>query len=270
MKRWIIAGTILITLLLIAGAGYLGLRGARERAGGSAAPIEGPPTVRVTRGDVQQTVIAPGVLVDTRAAAVGARLGGELAELLVRPGDAVQAGEVVARLRVDDLRRQIAEAEGELVSAQLALQAADRARLRQIAALELDLAAAQARVNLAETEQAEALAGAGRRPRAGHGHRHPARGPAAPVQALSPGQERGRLPGKWAGFGHRPGHRRAQWRHGGGRGRRAWGAVRAAPAAARRRGHIALKRCIKRQMNSSHMAPGKRGRILLSGVIMLH
>ena len=63
MKRWpIVVGAILLALLLIAGAGYLGLRGARGRGGPSTAGFEPLPTVKVTRGDVQQTVIAPGLL----------------------------------------------------------------------------------------------------------------------------------------------------------------------------------------------------------------
>ena len=160
MKRWMIVGLVALAVLLIGGAGYLGLRS--TRTGADFADLEAPATVSVTRGDVQQTVIAPGVLVDVQTVVLGARVGGWLAELDVRPGDVVKAGEVIARLQVDDLLWQIAQTEGELDSAQLALSAAEKTRMDQIAQLELDLAAAQASAALAEADNTEALARAER------------------------------------------------------------------------------------------------------------
>ena len=127
MKRWMIVGLVALAVLLIGGAGYLGLRS--TRTGADFADLEAPATVSVTRGDVQQTVIAPGVLVDVQTVVLGARVGGCLAELDVRPGDVVKAGEVIARLQVDDLLWQIAQREGELDSARLALSAAEKTRI---------------------------------------------------------------------------------------------------------------------------------------------
>jgi len=77
--------------MVIGGAGYLGLRSVREKADPNSADLALPFTVRVTRGSVQQAVIAPGVLVSTRRVVLGAKIGGWLAEINVRPGDACQA-----------------------------------------------------------------------------------------------------------------------------------------------------------------------------------
>jgi HlyD family secretion protein len=95
---------------------------------------------------VQQTVIAPGLLVGTRIATVGTRASGRLAEISVRPGDAVQADDVLARVDDTDARSQVAQAEINLGLAEL-----QSAELTKEPDAE-DLAAAQA--NLTSAEQA--------------------------------------------------------------------------------------------------------------------
>jgi HlyD family secretion protein len=160
MKRWVMVALVGLAVLLVVGAGYLGLRSARGEA--DFADLESPPTVSVTQGDVQQTIIAPGLLVSVQTVVLGAEISGRLAELSVRPGDVVEAGDVIARLQVDDLLWQIAQAESGLDSAQLALSAAEKSRIDQMADLELELTAAQARATLAETDNAHALARAER------------------------------------------------------------------------------------------------------------
>lgn len=57
-----------------------------------------PVTVAVSRGAVQQTVTAPGVVVGVRQWWVTAGQGGLLVEVAVRPGDAVEAGEPLATI----------------------------------------------------------------------------------------------------------------------------------------------------------------------------
>lgn len=60
---------------------------------------EAPPvTVAASRGAVQQTVTAPGIVVGLREWWVTAGEGGLLAEITVRPGDAVQAGQALATI----------------------------------------------------------------------------------------------------------------------------------------------------------------------------
>ncbi|MGD8793585.1 MAG: efflux RND transporter periplasmic adaptor subunit [Anaerolineae bacterium] len=178
MKRVLVVLTIVLALAAVGGAGYLGARsvqGEVEPAG------QAPATTEVTRGDVQQTVTAPGRLVNTRQATLALEVSGKLAGVGVQPGQSVQAGDVLAqldaaplaanvetaqtelelaRLRLD--RLQAGPSAAELIGAQVALADAE-ARLRQLQAPPpaADLAAAQAAVTTAraELEQLEALPG---------------------------------------------------------------------------------------------------------------
>jgi multidrug efflux pump subunit AcrA (membrane-fusion protein) len=96
MRRMrILALAIALPVLVL--AGYLGLRsgGAGARAP-EATPT--PVTVAVTRGEVSQTVLAPGQLVGTREALLSAPDGGLVDEIAVRPGSQVERGGVVARM----------------------------------------------------------------------------------------------------------------------------------------------------------------------------
>ena len=61
-------------------------------------PEAKPVTVAVNRGDVAQTVTAPGQLVGVQERMLGVDVNGRLLELTVRPGSIVQAGDVIARL----------------------------------------------------------------------------------------------------------------------------------------------------------------------------
>ena len=95
MKRWGILAAVAAAATLIGAAGYLGIRGG-DRDGGDS--VRAPVTVAVTRGDVQQTVVAPGRAVGTKEVVLGMRVGGQLEELNVRPGSVVDARDVLARL----------------------------------------------------------------------------------------------------------------------------------------------------------------------------
>ncbi len=91
---------VVIVLLLFALAVSLGLRSSQDAnagAGKNASPTL-PATVAVTRGDVTQTVLAPGQLVGTREVVLSAQEGGRLEEILVRPGSPVRQGDVIARI----------------------------------------------------------------------------------------------------------------------------------------------------------------------------
>jgi HlyD family secretion protein len=134
MKTWRIVLGIIFTLVIIGGAGYLGVQNVPGEAD-STPPA--PLTVAVTRGDVQQTVTAPGQVVGTQEVLLGFEVSGQLAEIEVRPGDTVQAGAILARLKP----RPLAEA---LETARLEL-AQVRARHDQaLAEARLDLQIAEA------------------------------------------------------------------------------------------------------------------------------
>ena len=58
MKRWQIFLFSIMAVAIIGGAGYLGFQGTNPFAQAETPePVEVPPTVAVTRGEVQQTII---------------------------------------------------------------------------------------------------------------------------------------------------------------------------------------------------------------------
>jgi multidrug efflux pump subunit AcrA (membrane-fusion protein) len=82
MKRWgIIILSLALALAAIGGAGYLGVHGAQ---GQTAPAAQVPTTAEVTRGDVQQTVTAPGQLVGTRQVRLALDVSGKLVDVSVR------------------------------------------------------------------------------------------------------------------------------------------------------------------------------------------
>jgi HlyD family secretion protein len=119
MKRWLL---VLLTAALttaVAGAGYLGMQSAK---GETATEVQAPPTVEVTRGDVQTTVTAPGHLVYSRETVLAFGVGGSLAQVNVRPGEQVVAGMVLAQLELEPFRDAIAAAQSDLDLAQARLE----------------------------------------------------------------------------------------------------------------------------------------------------
>ena len=68
MKRRFSLSIIFFVTAVIAGAAYLGVHNATEPEIEAATP---PVTVPVTRGDVQQTVTAPGQLIGTQEVLLG-------------------------------------------------------------------------------------------------------------------------------------------------------------------------------------------------------
>jgi HlyD family secretion protein len=141
MKRPI--GVLLIVLALVAvgGGGYLGTRSAQ---GKTSFTFEPPATLEVTRGDVRQTVTAPGLLVGIRQATLALDVGGKLAEVNVQPGRRVQAGDVLARLSLAPLEERVQTASAELEAV--------RAWLEQLLAGPSEADVMAARLVLAQAE----------------------------------------------------------------------------------------------------------------------
>lgn len=153
--------TGIMLLLLVLGVGYVGYSGANGQAADLMMQIQArlgssdtavanptltpPPTVPVERGDVEETIIAPGQLAGVKEQILPAGVGGIIADLHVRPGDKVKAGDVLAQID----RRPYEEA---LSLAQLKLSLAQEELARQIANAELA-------VQSAETGVASAQAG---------------------------------------------------------------------------------------------------------------
>jgi HlyD family secretion protein len=105
---------------------------------------EGVSSVR--RGDVVQEVVAPGVVEpEENVAAIGFETAGRIAEITVREGDAVEVGDIVARLDDRMARAHVARAEAALAGALARRDLAFHgARPAEIRAAEADAEAARA------------------------------------------------------------------------------------------------------------------------------
>ena len=127
MKRWLFIFVAILLLGVVGGAGYLGYQSSQTAV--SPTP-PAPITITTTQGDVQRTVTAPGQLVATQQMMLGLDVNGRLIELNVRPGTAVSAGDVIAK--IDPTPYQNA-----LEIAQIQLNQAKIAQAQQLAEAEL-------------------------------------------------------------------------------------------------------------------------------------
>lgn len=111
MKRFI----YVIAALTLSGCSIPILNAASNNAD---LPEKPPATVAVTRGSVEQTVTAPGQLVNTREAVLSMDVGGRLSELNVRPGDSVKKGQKIAAVDASELREKEQQARADHLIAQ--------------------------------------------------------------------------------------------------------------------------------------------------------
>ena len=86
------------------------------------------------------------------------KTSGYVKRVLVKQGDQVKAGDLLAELEIDDLLKQMAQAEVTLNSAKLRLDEAEKSLERQIAQAQLDLAAAETQLAQAQNDNADAIA----------------------------------------------------------------------------------------------------------------
>ena len=84
--------------------------------------------VIVTSGEVQKILSLSGALRAVNQAAVKAKLAGEVREVLVREGEAVQLGQVLVKMDTTDYEARLAQARGSLAAAQAQLDIAKQAR----------------------------------------------------------------------------------------------------------------------------------------------
>lgn len=84
--------------------------------------------VAVNFGEVQKTLSLSGALRAVNQAVVKAKLAGEVREVLVREGEAVQLGQVLVKMDTADYEARLAQASGGLAAAQAQLDIARQAR----------------------------------------------------------------------------------------------------------------------------------------------
>jgi HlyD family secretion protein len=124
------------------------LAGCSERADAETKDAE-PTYVKVTVGDIEDIVTATGNVAPQREVALTFDVMGTVTEVAVEEGDAVEAGQMLARLDDGDLQDAVKRAKQSLRTAQTNL---DRARTP---ATEAEIAAAQASVASAKASLAK-------------------------------------------------------------------------------------------------------------------
>jgi len=123
MKRWLIA-TVVLIVLGAGTAGYFIL--------GAPAKDDVPRTVAVSRGSIEETVLASGTIEASSLVSVGAEVSGRIKSLNVALGDDVKAGDVIAEIDSLNQENAVKAAEASLanVEAQQAIQEANLAQAR--------------------------------------------------------------------------------------------------------------------------------------------
>ncbi|OPX23947.1 MAG: hypothetical protein B1H03_00110 [Planctomycetales bacterium 4484_113] len=139
--KWVFLGVIIV----LAALGF-GIWANSDHGRGKAEET----TYTVTRADITRTETVIGVLEATSQVEVKAKVGGVLKEVLVKEGDPVKKGALLARIDEADLRKVLRQAQAhyELAEAQYA-KAKQGGTREQVSSLEASLKNAQVEMNLA-------------------------------------------------------------------------------------------------------------------------
>lgn len=127
---------ILVVVLLGAGVGAAVLRRPAKPPASSQAASAAPASIellpsdvtQVRKRDLRQILPLSGALRAVNQAAVKARVAGEVREVLVREGESVQAGQILARMDVTEYLARAAQTRGALAAARGQLDIATKAR----------------------------------------------------------------------------------------------------------------------------------------------
>jgi RND family efflux transporter MFP subunit len=143
-RRW----ALIVLAVLVVAAGIGRLLVARQAAGSAAAPRAAPAAataaLELTPGDVASasvtelvaTLALSGSLRAVDSALVKAKVASEVREVLVREGDAVRAGQLIARLDDTEVRWRLRQAEDHVAAAQAQLDVASRQQANNQALVE--------------------------------------------------------------------------------------------------------------------------------------
>lgn len=148
-RRWalIIGGVVLLGILIVVAMQTLT---PREAAPGTLP--DGWLRVEATSGSIAASVGATGNIEPLAEANLRFEVSGTVAELLVRPGDEVTAGQPLARIDTSALELRVEQAQADLLQAQADLEGL------LAGASEAELAEAQARVEQARRQYSQAAA----------------------------------------------------------------------------------------------------------------
>jgi len=155
MKRLI---AIILGLVFIVAAGVALYKRSRP------APLPPPPpsqvpvqTVPVVKRDFQQKVFCSGKVVPVDASELSCKASGIIELVTVREGDLVHKGQLLVRLRQDDLRAQVAQAEAGVLAAKARLEQAKAGNTITGTTVETNVAQAEAALASAKTRLAQAM-----------------------------------------------------------------------------------------------------------------
>jgi HlyD family secretion protein len=151
VKKILKLGGITLLALALVAAGLFLVRRQQAQLAAAQTPT---PTAVVTRGSIEETVSATGNVAAERQATLAFASSGEIAEVRVKEGQQVQAGDVLARLDTTSPEWQVARAQASLNTAQARLEQAQKPATGE------DLASAQAALDSAQANYEKVQEGA--------------------------------------------------------------------------------------------------------------
>lgn len=150
----------LVTLIILAALGTGAVWIYRTFLATPSQPLQEREEVAVVRGSLVSMVNATGNILAESQTTLSFKNPGRVAEVLVREGQFVRSGEVLARLETADLEFAVTQAEVAVKQAELSLASAQAQLLRiQRPPAEYDIAAAQAALASAKASYQKLLAG---------------------------------------------------------------------------------------------------------------
>ncbi|GAC1571367.1 MAG: hypothetical protein NVS3B18_04420 [Candidatus Dormibacteria bacterium] len=151
MRRWRTAAVIIVLGLLAVGVIALVRRPASNPAGAVKA-------VAVKQGTLEASILAPGQVSPVPGAQIdiGSRVSGIVRRVLVKVGDQVRPGQVIAEIDPAEQQIAVTQAQATLAAAQGALAEAQAAHDAAAAQAEVQVDQARAALTTAEAREAEA------------------------------------------------------------------------------------------------------------------
>ena len=146
MKKYVVIMSLILLATMIAACG------------GGPASVTPTPAATLQPVTDNAAINATGKLEPVQSANLSFAIGGEVAEVLVREGDIVKAGDVIARLRAGSQHAAVARAEAGVAVAKAALAKYQEQLPQWIAAAEAGVQSAQAQIAVAAAKQDDRVA----------------------------------------------------------------------------------------------------------------
>ena len=155
-RRWL---TLALAATILMAATFTGCRGrsgeVEEEATVTPIPtavVPSKPTYKVQRGPIAEEVKFTGRIAPVQEEELFFRMDGRVAKVLVKQGDQVKKGDLLAELEINDLLNQLAQAKVNLEQAQLQLKQAEESAAGNKAQAEIALEVAKLRLAQAKAQ----------------------------------------------------------------------------------------------------------------------